>query len=161
MTSEQNKEQLSSVAQTSSPISTVDIINMDEVSSQYNYVSKCPPSYLTGVNDGSKWSSNYEYLIVTTSRYVVPTGRVKVPAGRYVVPTGKDNVIVSASRSKVISAGRTILVLVVLLGHPIRRIYQGRYDVSVPTLHTRPRRNKDQDQYAVSRGTPYAVFNLK
>ncbi|GJT50724.1 hypothetical protein Tco_0976881 [Tanacetum coccineum] len=49
--------------------------------------------------------------IVTTSRYVVPTGRVKVPAGRYVVPTGKDNVIVSAGRSKVIPAGRTILVL--------------------------------------------------
>ncbi|GJT44006.1 hypothetical protein Tco_0952721 [Tanacetum coccineum] len=49
--------------------------------------------------------------IVTTSRYVVPTGRVKVPAGRYVVPTGKDNFIVSAGRSKVIPAGRTILVL--------------------------------------------------
>ncbi|GJW08495.1 hypothetical protein Tco_1570918, partial [Tanacetum coccineum] len=47
-------------------------------------------------------------------KYVVPTGRVKVPAGRYVVPTGKDNVIVSAGRSKVIPAGRTILVLVVL-----------------------------------------------
>ncbi|GKA07769.1 hypothetical protein Tco_0686993, partial [Tanacetum coccineum] len=46
--------------------------------------------------------------------YVVPTGRVKVPAGRYVVPTGKDNVIVSAGRSKVIPAGRTIFVLVVL-----------------------------------------------
>ncbi|GJZ61017.1 hypothetical protein Tco_0617154, partial [Tanacetum coccineum] len=43
--------------------------------------------------------------------YVVPTGRVEVPAGRYVVPTGKDNVIVSAGRSKVIPAGRTILVL--------------------------------------------------
>ncbi|GJV45559.1 hypothetical protein Tco_1430095 [Tanacetum coccineum] len=49
--------------------------------------------------------------IVTTSRYVVPTGRVKVPAGRYVVPTGKDNVIVSARRTKVIPAGSTILVL--------------------------------------------------
>ncbi|GKE90448.1 hypothetical protein Tco_1567923, partial [Tanacetum coccineum] len=36
--------------------------------------------------------------------YVVPTGRVKVPAGRYVVPTGKDNVIVSAGRTKVIPA---------------------------------------------------------
>ncbi|GJT48655.1 putative ribonuclease H-like domain-containing protein [Tanacetum coccineum] len=46
--------------------------------------------------------------------YVVPTGRVKVPAGRYVVPTGKDNVIVSAGRTKVIPAGRTLLVLVVL-----------------------------------------------
>ncbi|GJZ27861.1 hypothetical protein Tco_0572508 [Tanacetum coccineum] len=54
------------------------------------------------------------HLCFTTSRYVVPTGRVKVPAGRYVVPTGKDNVIVSAGISKVIPAGRTILVLVVL-----------------------------------------------
>ncbi|GJX87280.1 hypothetical protein Tco_0339294, partial [Tanacetum coccineum] len=53
--------------------------------------------------------------IVTTSRYVVPTGRVKVPAGRYVVPTGKDNVIVSSGRSKVIPAGRTILVLEVII----------------------------------------------
>ncbi|GKC39553.1 reverse transcriptase domain-containing protein, partial [Tanacetum coccineum] len=60
--------------------------------------------------------------IVTTSRYVVPTGRVKVPAGRYVVPTGrvkvptgKDNVIVSAGRAKVIPAGRTILVLEVII----------------------------------------------
>ncbi|GJT56058.1 hypothetical protein Tco_0991112 [Tanacetum coccineum] len=35
----------------------------------------------------------------------------KVPTGRYVDPTGKDNVIVSAGRSKVIPAGRTILVL--------------------------------------------------
>ncbi|GJS88472.1 reverse transcriptase domain-containing protein [Tanacetum coccineum] len=52
--------------------------------------------------------------IVTTSRYVVPNGRVKVLAGRYVVPTGKDNVTVSAGRTKVIPAGRTILVLVVL-----------------------------------------------
>ncbi|GJT91816.1 hypothetical protein Tco_1080661 [Tanacetum coccineum] len=51
---------------------------------------------------------------VPAGRYVVPTGRVKVPAGRYVVPTGKDNVIVSAGRTKVIPAGRTILVLVVL-----------------------------------------------
>ncbi|GJX14070.1 hypothetical protein Tco_0205828 [Tanacetum coccineum] len=42
--------------------------------------------------------------IVTTSRYVVPTGRVKVLAGRYVVSTGKDNVIVSAGRTKVIPA---------------------------------------------------------
>ncbi|GJV41839.1 retrotransposon protein, putative, ty1-copia subclass [Tanacetum coccineum] len=53
--------------------------------------------------------------IVTTSRYVVPTCRVKVPAGRYVVPIGKDNVIVSAGRSKVIPAGRTILVLEVII----------------------------------------------
>ncbi|GJZ57956.1 hypothetical protein Tco_0613450 [Tanacetum coccineum] len=43
--------------------------------------------------------------------YVVPTGRVKVPDDRYVVPTNKDNVIVSAGRTKVIPAGRTILVL--------------------------------------------------
>ncbi|GJZ82466.1 hypothetical protein Tco_0647639 [Tanacetum coccineum] len=48
---------------------------------------------------------------VPAGRYVVPTGRVKVPAGRYVVPTGKDNVIVSAGRTKVIPASRTILVL--------------------------------------------------
>ncbi|GKA42780.1 uncharacterized mitochondrial protein-like protein [Tanacetum coccineum] len=57
---------------------------------------------------------NTACYIVTTSRYVVPTGRVKVPACRYVVPTSKDNVIVSAGRTKVIPAGRTILVLVVL-----------------------------------------------
>ncbi|GKB40832.1 hypothetical protein Tco_0885774, partial [Tanacetum coccineum] len=38
---------------------------------------------------------------------------VKVPAGRYVVPAGKDNVIVSTGRTKVIPAGRTILVLLV------------------------------------------------
>ncbi|GJX23613.1 putative ribonuclease H-like domain-containing protein [Tanacetum coccineum] len=67
--------------------------------------------------------------IVTTSRYVVPTGRVKVPAGRYVVPTGKDNVIVSAGRTKVIPAGRTILVLqidrrisnkeIIMILHPV------------------------------------------
>ncbi|GJR83838.1 retrovirus-related pol polyprotein from transposon TNT 1-94 [Tanacetum coccineum] len=50
-------------------------------------------------------------LKVPAGRYVVPTGRLKVPAGRYVVPTGKDNVIVSAGRSKVIPADRTILVL--------------------------------------------------
>ncbi|GKD27280.1 hypothetical protein Tco_1233494, partial [Tanacetum coccineum] len=46
-------------------------------------------------------------LIVTTSRYVVPTGRVKVHAGRYIVPTGKDKFIVSAGRTKVIPAGST------------------------------------------------------
>ncbi|GJT80141.1 anticodon-binding aminoacyl-tRNA synthetase, class 1a [Tanacetum coccineum] len=46
--------------------------------------------------------------------YVVPTSRVKVPTSRYVVPTGKDNVIVSTGKTKVIQAGRTILVLVVL-----------------------------------------------
>ncbi|GJW55031.1 hypothetical protein Tco_0099116 [Tanacetum coccineum] len=56
----------------------------------------------------------YQSQIVTASRYVVPTGRVKVHAGRYVVPSGKDNVIVSTGRTKVIPAGRTILVLVVL-----------------------------------------------
>ncbi|GJS09648.1 hypothetical protein Tco_0366444 [Tanacetum coccineum] len=56
---------------------------------------------------------------VPAGRYVVPTGRVKVPAGRYVVPTGKDNVIVSTGRSKVIPAGRTILVLGCDLHHVI------------------------------------------
>ncbi|GKA62242.1 hypothetical protein Tco_0761761 [Tanacetum coccineum] len=59
-------------------------------------------------------------LIVTTSRYVVPTGRVKVPAGRYVVPTGKDKIIVSAGRTKVIPAGSTILVLRVLRKQVVR-----------------------------------------
>ncbi|GKC06172.1 ribonuclease H-like domain-containing protein, partial [Tanacetum coccineum] len=54
-------------------------------------------------------------LDVTTNRYVVPTGRVKVPTSRHVVPTGKDNVIVSTGRSKVIPAGRTILVLEVII----------------------------------------------
>ncbi|GJX14522.1 hypothetical protein Tco_0206280 [Tanacetum coccineum] len=48
---------------------------------------------------------------VPAGRYVVPTSRVNVPAGRYVVPTGKDNVIVSTGRTKLIPAGRTILVL--------------------------------------------------
>ncbi|GJY27441.1 hypothetical protein Tco_0402167 [Tanacetum coccineum] len=37
----------------------------------------------------------------------------KASSDEYVVPTGKDNVIVSAGRSKVIPAGRTILVLAV------------------------------------------------
>ncbi|GKD94460.1 hypothetical protein Tco_1374297 [Tanacetum coccineum] len=65
-------------------------------------------------------SRNLKYVVPTgrvkvpAGRYVVPTGRVNVPAGRYVVPTGKDNVIVSTGRTKVIPAGRTILVLVVL-----------------------------------------------
>ncbi|GJT66823.1 putative ribonuclease H-like domain-containing protein [Tanacetum coccineum] len=59
-------------------------------------------------------------LIVTTSRYVVPTGRVKVPAGRYVVPTGKDKFIVSAGRTKAIPAGSTILVLRVLRKQGVR-----------------------------------------
>ncbi|GKF70607.1 hypothetical protein Tco_0203664 [Tanacetum coccineum] len=64
--------------------------------------------------------------LVTTSRYVVPTGRVKVPTGSVVptgrvkvpagsiVPTGKDSSVVSTGSTKVIPAGRTILVLVVL-----------------------------------------------
>ncbi|GKF78958.1 hypothetical protein Tco_0234526, partial [Tanacetum coccineum] len=39
-------------------------------------------------------------------------GELIVTTSRYVVPTGKDNVIVSAGRTKVIPAGRTILVLV-------------------------------------------------
>ncbi|GKG35187.1 hypothetical protein Tco_0440341, partial [Tanacetum coccineum] len=55
-------------------------------------------------------SRNLKY-VVPTGRVKVPAGRYVVPAGRYVVPTGKDNVIVSAGRSKVIPAGRTILVL--------------------------------------------------
>ncbi|GKD82574.1 hypothetical protein Tco_1349413, partial [Tanacetum coccineum] len=47
-------------------------------------------------------------LIVTTSKYVVPTGRVNVPAGRYVVPTSKDKIIVSTGRTKVIPTSSTI-----------------------------------------------------
>ncbi|GKC30023.1 hypothetical protein Tco_1037317, partial [Tanacetum coccineum] len=50
-------------------------------------------------------------VAIRVLKYVVPTGRVKVPAGRYVVPTGKDNVTVSAGRSTVVPADRTILVL--------------------------------------------------
>ncbi|GJZ74060.1 probable protein phosphatase 2C 59 [Tanacetum coccineum] len=76
--------------------------------------------------------------VVTTSRYVVPTGRVKVPAGRYVVPTGKDNVIVSAGRTKVIPAGRTILVLVVLCLLRVDRIVS---DILKRTK-TKPKRTK-------------------
>ncbi|GJW86408.1 hypothetical protein Tco_0161748 [Tanacetum coccineum] len=37
-----------------------------------------------------------------------------IPTGRYIVPTGKDNVIVSAGKTKVIPAGSTILVLRIL-----------------------------------------------
>ncbi|GKA04172.1 putative ribonuclease H-like domain-containing protein [Tanacetum coccineum] len=45
------------------------------------------------------------FAVSACSRHqIVPTGRVKVPTSRYVVPTGKDNVIVSAGRSKVIPA---------------------------------------------------------
>ncbi|GJX69708.1 putative ribonuclease H-like domain-containing protein [Tanacetum coccineum] len=58
-----------------------------------------------GMEKRGKVKVNPDKVKVITSRYVVPTGRVKVPAGRYVVPTGKDNVIVSAGRSKVIPAG--------------------------------------------------------
>ncbi|GKA51447.1 hypothetical protein Tco_0744643, partial [Tanacetum coccineum] len=57
--------------------------------------------------------SEFAHIVVASKvpmLKLVPTGRVKVPASRYVVPTGKDNVIVSAGRSKVIPAGRTILV---------------------------------------------------
>ncbi|GJX15794.1 retrovirus-related pol polyprotein from transposon TNT 1-94 [Tanacetum coccineum] len=73
-----------------------------------------PVARIEAIRQFLAFSSYIGFMIVTTSRYVVPTGRVKVPAGRYVVPTGKDDVIVSAGRSKVIPAGRTILVLVVL-----------------------------------------------
>ncbi|GKA05873.1 hypothetical protein Tco_0684993, partial [Tanacetum coccineum] len=71
----------------------------------------------------SLWFGKIAYLIVTTSRYVVPTSRVKVPAGRYVVPTGKDNVIVSAGRTKVIPAGRTILVLSFVREPLLKKVY--------------------------------------
>ncbi|GKA36253.1 hypothetical protein Tco_0722744, partial [Tanacetum coccineum] len=62
-------------------------------------------------SDGTEGPSEPREPPITTSRYVVPTGRVKVLAGRYVVPTGKNNVIVSTGRTKVIPAGRTILVV--------------------------------------------------
>ncbi|GKD87236.1 reverse transcriptase domain-containing protein, partial [Tanacetum coccineum] len=54
--------------------------------------------------------------------YVVPTGRVKVPAGRYVVPTSKENVIFSTGRTKLIPAGRTILVLIMNSDHNLWNI---------------------------------------
>ncbi|GKB97446.1 hypothetical protein Tco_0983583, partial [Tanacetum coccineum] len=75
--------------------------------------------------DGAVQSSR----IVTTSRYVVPTGRVKVPAGRYVVPTGKDNVTVSAGRSKVIPAG-----LKIYLGLDLQKDLKEQYEQLVKDL---------------------------
>ncbi|GJZ59028.1 hypothetical protein Tco_0614844 [Tanacetum coccineum] len=77
-------------------------------------VEEGPTNFALLAYSSTSSTSSTNSEIVTTSRYVVPTGRIKVPAGRYVVPTGKDNVTVSAGRSKVIPAGRTILVLVVL-----------------------------------------------
>ncbi|GKA00551.1 hypothetical protein Tco_0673101, partial [Tanacetum coccineum] len=41
---------------------------------------------------------------------------------------------------------------------PIRHIHQGRYGVSVPALHKRPRMK--QDQYAISKEDQYAIFKL-
>ncbi|GJU64981.1 hypothetical protein Tco_1246816 [Tanacetum coccineum] len=73
-----------------------------------------PSDIFTFVNSSVRNFVITSRVKVPAGRYVVPTGRVKVPAGRYVVPTGKDNVIVSAGRTKVIPAGSTILVLVVL-----------------------------------------------
>ncbi|GJV72922.1 RNA-directed DNA polymerase, eukaryota, reverse transcriptase zinc-binding domain protein, partial [Tanacetum coccineum] len=94
-----------------------------------SYRGRIPYYYIPGVKTGGSASMGGDFslvsigksffipfdvlVIVTTSRYVVPTGRLKVPAGRYVVPAGKDNVIVSTGRTKVIPAGRTILVLLV------------------------------------------------
>ncbi|GJT47290.1 hypothetical protein Tco_0956005 [Tanacetum coccineum] len=66
------------------------------------------------VKEVEDYLKTYSSARMDISWYVVPTGRVKVPAGRYVVPTGKDKFIVSAGRTKVIPAGSTILVLVVL-----------------------------------------------
>ncbi|GJU54681.1 integrase, catalytic region, zinc finger, CCHC-type containing protein, partial [Tanacetum coccineum] len=45
------------------------------------------------------------------SKMEIDCEKAKVTTSRYVVPTGKDNVIVSAGRTKVIPAGRTIVVL--------------------------------------------------
>ncbi|GJU37327.1 hypothetical protein Tco_1185681 [Tanacetum coccineum] len=55
----------------------------------------------------------FKMLLFHPLVYVVPTGRVKVPAGS-VVHTSKDSSIVSTGSTKVIPAGSTILVLVVL-----------------------------------------------
>ncbi|GJV31272.1 hypothetical protein Tco_1391672 [Tanacetum coccineum] len=60
------------------------------------FLSSIPPSSVTT----SRYVVPTGRVKVSAGRYVVPTGRVKVSAGRYVVPTGKDNVIVSAGRSK-------------------------------------------------------------
>ncbi|GJX45461.1 hypothetical protein Tco_0262137 [Tanacetum coccineum] len=73
--------------------------------------SFCPWEKFSMVSHASSALNSLRSPFAAKLRYVVPTGRVKVPAGRYVVPTGKDNVIVSAGRTKVIPAGRTILVL--------------------------------------------------
>ncbi|GJX43714.1 synaptobrevin, longin-like domain protein [Tanacetum coccineum] len=64
---------------------------------------------------------------VSILKLTITSGSVKVPAGRYVVPTGKDNVIVSAGRTKVIPAGRTILVMIVTSGRV--KVPAGRYVV--------------------------------
>ncbi|GKE69815.1 hypothetical protein Tco_1527887, partial [Tanacetum coccineum] len=75
-----------------------------------------PPAILAMI-DKTPYTITEEIIVTTgrgkvpTGRVKVPTSRVKVPAGRYVVPTGKDYVIVSTGRSKVIPAGRRILVL--------------------------------------------------
>ncbi|GJR49978.1 hypothetical protein Tco_1400499 [Tanacetum coccineum] len=57
-----------------------------------------------------------QYSEVTLDRFaLILWGDLKIMIVRkYVVPTGKDNVIVSAGRTKVIPAGSAILVLVVL-----------------------------------------------
>ncbi|GJX00521.1 reverse transcriptase domain-containing protein [Tanacetum coccineum] len=65
-------------------------------------VEEGPTNFALLAYSSTSSTSSTNSEIVTTSRYVVPTGRIKVPAGRYVVPIGKDNVTVSAGRSKVI-----------------------------------------------------------
>ncbi|GKA79526.1 hypothetical protein Tco_0786122 [Tanacetum coccineum] len=67
--------------------------------SQLSYISTYTPRFIKSIN--------------TTGALVKPKG-ITMNSNVHNDPTGKDNVIVSAGRSKVIPAGRTILVLVVL-----------------------------------------------
>ncbi|GJV71407.1 putative ribonuclease H-like domain-containing protein [Tanacetum coccineum] len=73
-------------------------------------------SPLPGVNtpwDVMRIVCNPELLDIMSLRWFfdAASSMLLVRGSRYVVPTGKDNVIVSAGRTKVIPAGRTILVL--------------------------------------------------
>ncbi|GJQ99752.1 hypothetical protein Tco_0522737 [Tanacetum coccineum] len=112
------------------------------IQESFELVSRCCCSSLGVFNivTTSRYVVPTGRVKVTAGRYVVPTGRVKVPAGRYVVPTGKDNVIVSVGRAKVIPAGRTILVLLVLMLDDfdrqdvidLHRLVNERYETTSP-----------------------------
>ncbi|GKF29845.1 hypothetical protein Tco_0096187, partial [Tanacetum coccineum] len=75
---------------------------------------------LHALSCGDNAQLDFDLEELSPTRNFVIDSRVKVPAGRYVVPTGKDNVIVSAGRTKVIPAGSTILVLRVLRKQGVR-----------------------------------------